>query len=201
MIGLSVLAPFSIAAANGSAPVILVLGDSLSAGYGIDQNQGWVALLQRRLARHGDPHDVVNASISGDTTAGGLFRLDSALADHHPAIVIVELGANDGLRGLSLADMETNLTKIIKKCRAGNAQVLLVGMRIPPNYGAEYTTGFASVYTRLAKKYKLPLVPFLLAGVADNNALLQSDRLHPNGDAQGIILDTVWPELERMVEQ
>ncbi|TND00997.1 MAG: acyl-CoA thioesterase I [Gammaproteobacteria bacterium] len=178
----------------------MVLGDSLSAGYGIDQNQGWVALLQRRLAKHGYPHDVVNASISGDTTAGGRFRLDNALAEHHPAIVIIELGGNDGLRGLSLADMEANLAKIIEKSRTSGATLLLIGMRIPPNYGRDYTIGFENIYTRLAKKYNVPRVPFLLEGIADNNALMQSDRIHPNGGAQGIVLDNVWPRLEPLLK-
>lgn len=191
--------PVTTILANGAAPVIMVLGDSLSSGYGIDQNQGWVALLQRRMDKHGYPHRVINASITGDTTAGGLFRLDNALKEHQPDIVIVELGGNDGLRGLSLAEMETNLELIIGKCLASNARILLVGMKIPPNYGMDYTTGFENIYTRLAKKHQLPLVPFLLAGVADDNALLLSDRIHPNGDAQGMILENVWHELDKLL--
>lgn len=198
---LIVLAPAPGVTANGNAPVILVLGDSLSAGYGIEQNQSWVTLLQQRLGDRGHPHRVINASISGDTTAGGLFRIGAALDDHDPDVVIVELGGNDGLRGLSLRDMETNLAKIIDACLAHGSRVLLVGMRIPPNYGAEYTAGFEAIYTRLAKQYNVPLVPFLLEGIAENNALLQSDRIHPNGEAQGKMLDNVWPVMKRVMSK
>lgn len=187
--------------AKDTAPTILVLGDSLSAGYGIEQNRGWVTLLQQRLAKESYPHRVVNASISGDTTAGGLFRIGPALEQHRPDIVIIELGGNDGLRGLSLRDMESNLAKIIDACRQRGSRVLLIGMRIPPNYGPEYTAGFEAIYTRLAKKYDVPLVPFLLEGIAENKVLMQSDRIHPNGEAQSRILDNVWAGLERMVKR
>ena len=201
IICLLVFTPAVTAVANDGPPVIMVLGDSLSAGYGIDQKQGWVNLLQQRLTKQGYPHQVVNASISGDTTAGALFRLENALQEHRPDIVIVELGGNDGLRGLPLAEMKDNLKRIIEKCRASGAKVLLVGMKIPPNYGKDYTDAFEQTYFTLAREYELPLVPFLLEGIADNNALLQSDRIHPNGEAQGMILENVWSVLSQIISR
>ena len=201
IICLLVFTPAVTAVANDGPPVIMVLGDSLSAGYGIDQKQGWVNLLQQRLTKQGYPHQVVNASISGDTTAGALFRLENALQEHRPDIVIVELGGNDGLRGLPLAEMKDNLERIIEKCRASGARVLLIGMKIPPNYGKDYTDAFEQTYFTLAREYELPLVPFLLEGIADNNALLQSDRIHPNGEAQGMILENVWSVLSQIISR
>ena len=201
IICLLVFTPAVTAVANDGPPVIMVLGDSLSAGYGIDQKQGWVNLLQQRLTKQGYPHQVVNASISGDTTAGALFRLENALQEHRPDIVIVELGGNDGLRGLPLAEMKDNLKRIIEKCRASGARVLLIGMKIPPNYGKDYTDAFEQTYFTLAREYELPLVPFLLEGIADNNALLQSDRIHPNGEAQGMILENVWSVLSQIISR
>jgi acyl-CoA thioesterase I len=176
-------------------PVILVLGDSLSAGYGISTNSGWVALLQQRLEQQGYPQRVVNASISGDTTSGGLARLPQALARHRPQLVILELGANDGLRGLPLDQMRRNLATIIDKSRERGAAVLLLGVRLPPNYGALYIKKFHDVYRQLAQNRKVALVPHLLAGIGGNADLIQTDGLHPDANAQGLILDNVWPHL------
>lgn len=177
------------------APKILVMGDSLSAAYGIETAQGWVALLGRRLASEGYDYRVVNASVSGDTTAQGLTRLPLELERHHPAIVILELGANDGLRGLSLNAMRQNLAQMIVLSRKAGAQVLLVGIYLPPNYGPEYTHKFAAVYPRLAHRYRLPLVPFLLAGVAEHRNWMQADGLHPLASAEPRVLENVWSEL------
>lgn len=178
---------------------ILVLGDSLSAAYGIDQAQGWVALLQQRLRRNGGKYQVINASIAGDTTAGGLSRLPALLQQHDPDIVILALGANDGLRGLSLADMRANLKQIIELTRAQGAAVLLVGMQLPPNYGPAYTRLFQDVYAQLAKEEDVALVPFLLQGIGENRAWFQADGLHPTAAAQDRLLDNVWDGLERLL--
>jgi len=173
----------------------VVLGDSLSAGYGIDDAKGWVSLLGQRLKAEGFPHRVVNISISGDTTAGALARLPDALARQRPAIVIVELGGNDGLRGLSLDAMKHNLEQILLRSRQAGAKVLLVGVRLPPNYGPAYTRAFDAIYTRLATRSDVPLVPFLLEGVALGERLMQDDGLHPTEQAQPRILQNVWPHL------
>ncbi len=175
--------------------MILVLGDSLSAGYGISTSSGWVALLQRRLEQQGYPQRVVNASISGDTTSGGLAHLPQALAQHRPQLVILELGANDGLRGLPLEEMRRNLATIIDKSREQGATLLLVGVRLPPNYGALYVKKFHDVYRQLAQNHKVAFVPHLLAGVGGRADLIQADGLHPRANAQGLILDNVWPHL------
>ena len=175
--------------------MILVLGDSLSAGYGISTNSGWVALLQQRLKQQGYPQRVVNASISGDTTSGGLARLAQALSQHRPQLLILELGANDGLRGLSLEEMRRNLAAIINKSREQGATSLLVGVRLPPNYGALYVKKFHDVYRELARNHNVAFVPYLLAGVGGDAELIQTDGLHPRGNAQGLILDNVWPHL------
>ena len=177
-----------------------MLGDSLSAGYGIDVRHGWVALLGQRLRQQGYPQTVVNASISGDTTAGGRTRLPEALQRHHPQVVIIELGGNDGLRGLSLAQTRANLDAMIKMARSAGAQVLLVGIYLPPNYGPEYTRKFHAIYSELAHQQQLPLVPFLLAGVALTPGLMQADGLHPRGAAQPRLLDNVWPYLEPLLK-
>ncbi len=174
------------------AATLLVLGDSLSAGYGLAPGEGWVALLERRLAERRPPVQVVNASISGDTTAGGLARLDGALARARPDWVLVELGANDGLRGLPLSAMRRNLEAIVAQARAHGARVLLIGMRLPPNYGPRYTDAFQRVYRDLAASRHLPLVPFLMDGVALDPALMQADGLHPAAAAQPRLLDNVW---------
>ena len=179
--------------------MILVLGDSLSAGYGISVGQGWVALLQARLRSKGYGHRVVNASSSGETTGGGLARLQRALATHQPQIVIVELGANDGLRGLPVRDIRANLDAIIGGSQRAGARVLLVGMRIPPNYGPVYTKSFHALYGDTAARHKVPLVPFFLENVALDDALMQADGLHPNAAAQPKLLETLWPRLEPLL--
>lgn len=180
-------------------PVILVVGDSLSSGYGMDAGQGWVELLRRRLRTAGHDHEVVNASISGDTTSGGRARLPQALARHQPAVVILELGGNDGLRALPVTEMRANLAAMIEQSRTAGAQVLLVGMQIPPNYGPAYTQKFRAVYGELAARYRIPLVPFLLEGVATDLNLVQADGIHPRPEAQARILDNLWPYLAPML--
>jgi acyl-CoA thioesterase-1 len=182
-------------AAGDAAQRILVFGDSLSAAYGIELEDGWVALLQERLRAQGRPHQVTNASVSGETTAGGRARLPELLAREAYTLVVIELGGNDGLRGLSLAQTEGNLRAMIEAARAAGAQVLLVGMRLPPNYGATYTEAFAAIYPKLAREFDVALVPFLLDGVATDPALMQPDRIHPRAQAQSRLLDTVWPVL------
>ncbi len=186
-------------AARAATPTILVVGDSLSAGYGIALESGWVSLLEARLDRAGFPHRVVNASISGDTTHGALNRLPAALDRHRPELVILELGGNDGLRALSVAQMEENLAAMIEQSRDAGARVLLVGIRIPPNYGPLYTGKFQAVYPRLAERYDVPLVPFLLDGVATEPGLMQPDGIHPRAEAQPRLLDNVWAALEPLL--
>jgi acyl-CoA thioesterase-1 len=175
------------------------MGDSLSAAYGIETARGWVDLLAQRLKADGYDYQVVNASVSGDTTAQGLTRLPLELAQHHPGIVILELGANDGLRGLSLDAMRVNLARMIVLAERAGAKTLLVGIYLPPNYGSGYTQQFAAVYPQLAREYHLPLVPFLLAGVAEHRALMQADGLHPLASAEPRVLDNVWPYLEPLL--
>lgn len=187
--------PLSAAA----TPTILVYGDSLSAAYGIATDQGWAHLLQRRLAAQGYPHRVANASISGETTSGGLARIEGTLRQHRPQLVILALGANDGLRGLPVADMRRNLAAIIEHCQRQGARVLLVGMRIPPNYGPHYTRDFAESYAQLAGQYRLPLVAFLLDGVGGQRELIQDDGLHPAAAAQPKMLDNVWVQLQPLL--
>jgi len=177
----------------------MVLGDSLSASYGIDQKTGWVHLLEQRLRTEGYSYKVVNASISGETTYGAQSRLDNLLKKHSPEIVIIELGGNDGLRGLSLESMYTNLTGIIEQSLSHEADVLLTGMRIPPNYGQQYTEKFADIYTQLALTYQITLAPLLLTGLENNQAMFQADGLHPVAEAQPIILDNIWPYLARLL--
>jgi acyl-CoA thioesterase-1 len=193
------LCPLSLFASPSTAK-ILVLGDSLSAGYGIALEEGWVSLLQERIQKHHFAYEVVNASVSGETSGGGLARLPALLAEHQPVIVILELGGNDGLRGHPINVMRQNLEKIIAASQAANAQVLLLGMHIPPNYGARYTRTFHQAYIDLAKKYQLSFVPFFLDQVANNAALMQSDGIHPTAEAQGTMLDHVWPTLEPLLK-
>lgn len=180
-------------------PRLLVLGDSLSAAYGIEVQQGWVSLLEQRVAAK-YPHKVINASVSGETTGGGLARLPALLEQHKPDLVIVELGGNDGLRGYPLNTMKQQLARIIEISRAAGAEVVLVGMQIPPNYGPRYTNQFRDTYTELAQQYDLPLVEFLLAEVALNAKLMQKDGIHPTAEAQEQILDNVWPVLQPLLE-
>ena len=188
-------------AAGAPERTVLVLGDSLSAGYGIKPAQGWVALLEQRLRDQGYGYRVVNASVSGETTGGGLQRLPRALELHQPAVVVVELGANDGLRGLSVPLTTDNLTKIVAESKKAGAQVLLVGMRLPPNYGPRYTNDFTRMYQGIATTSKVPLVPFLLQSVALKTELMQADGLHPTAPAQPALLETVWPQLKPMLKR
>jgi acyl-CoA thioesterase-1 len=180
---------------------ILVLGDSLSAGYGVKVDATWVALLERRLARQGYGYRVVNASISGETTGGARGRLPRALELHKPAIVVLELGGNDGLRGLPIKQVRGNFEYMIETARAAEAEVVLVGMRMPPNYGPEYADSFHALYGELAKKYDVPLVDFFLDGVALDDNLMQADGIHPNAAAQPKLLDNLWPALSKVLKQ
>jgi acyl-CoA thioesterase-1 len=182
-------------------PTILVFGDSISAAYGIRVEEGWVALLQKKLTAQGYGYRVVNASVSGETTAGGATRLARSLEVHRPAIVILELGGNDGLRGLPLTEVRTNMESMIQTARASGARVMIAGMRIPPNYGPTYTQKFHAVFTELATRYRLPLVPFLLQEVALDASLMQADGIHPSALAQPILLDTLWPKLEPLLKR
>lgn len=185
--------------AYSASKVVLVLGDSLSAEYGLGRGDGWVALLEKRLADNHLNFDIVNASISGETTSGGKSRLPALLEKNHPAVVIVELGANDGLRGLPLAETRKNLQDIVSAAKKANARVLLVGMQLPPNYGTDYTKRFAALFPALAKDSKVALVPFLLEGVVTQPQLFQADRIHPTAAAHPIILDNVWPHLKPLL--
>lgn len=178
---------------------ILVLGDSLSAGYGLAAGEGWVDLLSTRLQQGGYSYQIVNASISGDTSAGGLSRIDAALAQHHPAVLILELGANDGLRGLSLKALKENLKRIITRAKGAGARVLLLGMEMPPNYGPRYTERFSTIYGELAVEQQLPEPPFLLERVVLDPALMQADNLHPNASGQPLLLETVWLALQPLL--
>lgn len=180
---------------------ILVFGDSLSAAYGIRPEQGWVALLAQRLQAQGYGYHIVNASVSGETTSGGAERLPRALKLHQPEMVVLELGANDGLRGLPLAETRENLARMVRDSQALGARVLLVGIRIPPNYGPRYTDSFARIFPDLAKQYHLPLVPFLLEGVALDPIRMQADGMHPNALGEPPILDTVWPILKPLLKK
>lgn len=184
---------------SASEPTVLILGDSLSAAYGLAREDGWVALLSRRLKERGLPQQVVNASISGETTAGGLTRLPALLARHKPAVLVVQLGANDGLRGLSLSALSANLTELVRLGRESGALVLLVGIQLPPNYGAAFNKGFQDVFRSVAEKSSAPLVPSLMTGVAEDWSLMQSDGLHPTAAAQPRMLDNVWPGLEPLL--
>ena len=181
---------------------LLVVGDSLSAEYGIARGTGWVALLDAQLQKDHPNWQVVNASISGDTTAGGLARLPPLLKQHQPQLVVIELGGNDALRGFSLKRTEDNLVKMIRACQAIKAKVLLVGMQVPPNYGAAYASDFTRLFARISKQQQTALVPFLLAGVADDKdptALFHADRIHPKAEAHPRILATVWAVLKKML--
>ena len=178
-----------------SAATILIYGDSLSAGYGVARNTEWPHLLQMRLRDKKTDYTVVNASISGETTLGGLNRINDALRNHRPAITIVALGANDGLRGSDLKAMRSNLERIIDAARVAKSQVILVGMQIPPNYGPQYTEKFSATFREIAKAKRVPLVPFLLEGFAEKRELFQADNLHPTAEAQPLMLETIWKTL------
>ena len=186
-------------AQNAAAGTVLIVGDSISAGFGLDTSKGWVALLEQRLKQEGFDDKVVNASISGDTSAGGLARLPAALAEHKPDVVVIELGGNDGLRGQPPAQLKQNLAGMIDASQQAGAKVLLLGMQLPPNYGARYTRAFAAVYSELGKEKNVALVPFLLEGVGGKPELMQADRIHPAVGAQGLLLDNVWPALKPLL--
>jgi len=178
---------------------VLVIGDSISAGFGLDSSSGWVALLEQRLKQEDLARPVINASISGDTSAGGLSRLPALLKSHQPAIVIIELGGNDGLRGQSPAMLQQNLARMIKLAKDSGARVLLLGMRLPPNYGKRYTQSFAGVYADVASQQEVPLVPFFLEGIGGVAGMMQADGIHPAARAQPLLLENVWPLLRAML--
>ncbi|MES2126932.1 MAG: arylesterase [Pseudomonadota bacterium] len=196
-----VLLLLTASASAYSAPkTVLVLGDSLSAEYGLERGTGWVALLDQRLKSQKIDAHIVNASISGETTSGGRARLPALLDQYHPAIVVVELGANDGLRGLDVGAAGANLRAMLTAAKEHHAKVLLVGMRMPPNMGRDYTERFFALYPAVAKEFKAALVPFMLEGVADKPALFQADRLHPTAAAHPTILANIWPPLSNLVK-
>jgi len=186
-------------AQNAAAGTVLIVGDSISAAFGLDTRQGWVALLEQRLKSEGFNDKVVNASISGDTSAGGQARLPALLAEHKPELVILELGGNDGLRGQLPTQLQQNLASMIDSSRASGAKVLLLGMQLPPNYGVRYTQAFAEVYSKLANEKNVALVPFFLEGVGGNPELMQADGIHPAVAAQGKLLENVWPTLKPLL--
>ena len=191
-----------MARAATATPTILVVGDSLSAEYGLKRGTGWVALMEQRLAKEKIPATVVNASISGDTTSGGRSRLPALLAQHNPGVVIIELGGNDALRGLPLQMTQDNLLAMTQAAQASGAKVVLAGMQVPPNYGQDYSNRFAATFATVAKTTKAALVPFLLKGVADGPdaaKLFQADRIHPNEAAHPTILATMWPAVKKLI--
>ncbi len=192
-----------IALQNAAAAdrTILVFGDSLSAAYGLRAEQGWVALLEKRLRTQGYGYNVVNASVSGETTSGGLQRLPRALELNKPEILVLELGANDALRGLPLSNAKDNLSKMVELAGQAGARVLLVGMRIPPNYGPKYTADFVQMYKDISAKFHAPLVPFLLESVALDDSRMQEDGLHPNASGEPAVLDTLWPQLVPLLKK
>jgi acyl-CoA thioesterase-1 len=183
----------SAGAKSAEPPTVLIFGDSLSAGYGIDVDQSWGALLQSRLIDQGYEHRVINASISGETTEGGATRIESALADFSPDLIILELGGNDGLRGFPAARMQANLEKIVTRAKASGAEVVLLGIRIPTNYGPRYSTEFENVFRQVSKDFGVQWIEFFMDGIAFDDNLLQDDRIHPNALAQPILLDNAWP--------
>jgi acyl-CoA thioesterase-1 len=201
MLRILLLALATAWSAATAAGTILVYGDSLSAAYGIGQKEGWVTLLEERLKQRRLDYSVVNASISGETTSGGLARIDAALTRLQPDVVILALGANDGLRGLPVAEVKANLARIVAAAQARKARVLLVGMRMPPNYGAKYNQSFQQAFAEVAKERRTAFVPFLLDGMADRRELFLSDQIHPSAQAQPIILDTVWKGLEPLLKR
>lgn len=189
------------ASATGHAATLLVLGDSLSAAYGIGPKEGWVTLLEERLKQKRFDYSVVNASISGETTSGGATRIDEALERTRPAVVIVALGGNDGLRGLPVGQMTANLSRIIAAAINRGARVLLVGIRMPPNYGARYARGFEAAFVEVTGRHRVPLVPHILEGIGDRRELMQEDNIHPTATAQPRILENIWPTLEPLLKK
>ena len=180
-------------AGSTEPPTVLIFGDSLSAGYGIEVDQSWATLLQTRLSEQGYEHRVVNASISGETTEGGATRIETALADFSPDVIILELGGNDGLRGFPATRMKTNLEKIVTRAKASGAAVVLLGIRIPTNYGARYSAEFEGVFRQVSEDLGVLWIEFFMEGIALNDELLQDDRIHPNALAQPMLLDNAWP--------
>ena len=201
MLNRTLLLLLLILPATAPARIILVVGDSLSAAYGIPVEQGWVSLLQGRLDTEGYPYRIVNASISGDTTANARARLPQALVSHEPTVMLLELGGNDGLRGLSLTEMKSNLAAMISSAREAGAQVLLVGVQLPPNYGPFFTRRFQTIYHELAHEQEVSLLPSLVDGIGTEQNLMQRDGIHPNAAAQPLIVDRVWKELVPLLDQ
>lgn len=192
---------FCLLALPAAAQNILIVGDSISAAFGLEIEKGWVTLLQERLSEEGYPHRVVNASVSGDTTAGGHARLPQLLEKHEPELVVIELGGNDGLRGLKPTEMQQNLAAMVDRSREVGADVVLLGMRIPPNYGVRYTQAFEQVFADINTDKDVPLMPFFLADVAEVADLMQSDRIHPTAKAQPILLENAWPLIKDWLDQ
>ena len=192
LVALAAIAP---ARAQPAAPVVLVVGDSISAAYGLAPGTGWVDLLTKRLASERYPHRVVNASITGDTTAGGRARLPALLERYKPAVVVLELGGNDGLRGGDLGSTRDNLAAMVEATQRAGAKPLIVGMKLPPNYGAAYVGKFDALFADVAKAHKAPLVPFFFEGFGERNEMFQADRIHPAAAAQPLLVDNVWPQL------
>lgn len=192
---------FCLLAMPASAQNILLVGDSISAAFGLEIEQGWVTLLEQRLAEENYPHEVINASVSGDTTAGGLARLPALLEQVKPALVVIELGGNDGLRALPTANMQQNLSAMVALARNAGADVILLGMRIPPNYGPRYSDAFEKVFIEVADEHDAALVPFLLEGVGGVEGLMQGDGVHPTAAAQSILLDNAWPSIRQWLKQ
>lgn len=184
---------------QAAAQTLLVVGDSISAGLGLDTSQGWVSLLDKRLKDQGFDYQVVNASISGDTTAGGLARLPALLSEQKPKLVVIELGGNDGLRGMAPAQLQQNLSGMVERSQQAGAKVILLGMRLPPNYGQRYTDAFAKVFGSVASEHQVPLVPFFLEGVGGVQDMMQADGIHPAVAAQPKLLDNVWPTLKPLL--
>ena len=205
MLLLTLLMAFSVplvwAKETAQQGTLLVIGDSLSAAYGIDVNEGWVALLSDRLAAEGYPLRVINSSVSGDTSANGLSRLPTLLADYQPAIVIIELGGNDGLRGLSLKELKSNLTQMVEQSQAAGAQVLVLGVQIPSNYGAGYTRLFSDTFVQVADEGSTALVPSFMSGMETSIELFQDDGIHPSAKAQPLLLDNTWTELKPLLDR
>ena len=188
-------------AVRAETPTVVIFGDSLSAGYGIEVDQSWVALLQARLNEQGYEHRVINASISGETTEGGATRIESALSDFSPALIILELGGNDGLRGFPAARMKANLAKIVERAKESGAAVVLLGIRIPSNYGARYSAEFEGVFRQISEDFGVQWIEFFMEGIALNDELLQDDRIHPNAEAQPMLLENAWPIIRATLVQ
>ena len=199
LLSLVVACALTATSAYSASKTVLVLGDSLSAEYGLARGTGWVALMEKRLAKEMAEVKVVNASISGETTSGGKSRLPALLAQHRPSIVVIELGGNDGLRGLPLTSTENNLRAMVAASHTDKVRVVLVGMQLPPNYGREYASRFSGIYAKVAQDSKAALVPFLLEGVADKEQLFQPDRIHPTAAAQSTMLENVWQRLKPLL--